>query len=91
MRKLFCAVRTCNTVRRWLTRRGGRGCAAVQAKPPRISMHAAREEAELVMFTSIKEVLDACGLEPRQVPPSAKRASLCLSPPHRRRPWARAA
>ena len=41
--------------------------AAVQAKPPQISMQAAREEAELVMFTSIKELLDSCGMSPRQV------------------------
>lgn len=39
----------------------------MQAKPPQVSMRAAREEAELVMFTSIKEVLDACGVAPRQV------------------------
>ncbi len=77
MRGVLCAVRTCNTVRRWLRRRGGRGGAAVQAKPPQISMRAAREEAELVMFTSIKEVLDACGLGPRQVRPPAACASLC--------------
>ena len=43
------------------------GRAAVQAKPPQISMQAAREEAELVMFTSIKELLDSCGMSPRQV------------------------
>lgn len=43
------------------------GRAAVQAKPPSISMQAAREEAELVMFTSIKELLDSCGMSPRQV------------------------
>ncbi len=30
-------------------------------------MRAAREEAELVMFTSIKQALDGAGLTPRQV------------------------
>ena len=39
----------------------------MQAKPPLISMQAAREEAELVMFSSIKELLDSCGMSARQV------------------------
>lgn len=52
---------------RWLSRGACGARAAVQAKPPQISMQAAREEAELVMFTSIKELLDSCGMSPRQV------------------------
>jgi hypothetical protein len=72
-------------------------CAAIQHKPPQISMRAAREEAELVMFTSIKQALDGAGLTPRQVRPSAaarrragtgrlRQGSACwVGGPHRQR------
>lgn len=40
--------------------------AAVHTVPHTISMKAAREEAEMVMFESVREVLAACKLKPRQ-------------------------
>lgn len=41
--------------------------AAVQQLPPQISMATAREEAEMVLFDSVKSVLEATGLKPGQV------------------------
>lgn len=41
--------------------------AAVQQIPPQISMAAAREEAEMVLFDSVRHVLDAAHLKPGQV------------------------
>lgn len=41
--------------------------AAVQQLPPQISMASAREEAEMVLFESVKNVLQATGLKPGQV------------------------
>eukprot|EP00891_Asterochloris_glomerata_P003272 jgi/Astpho2/3272/e_gw1.00053.8.1_t len=40
---------------------------AVQARPPQISMHAAREEAELVLFDSVDAILQKNKLKPSQV------------------------
>ena len=40
--------------------------AAVHSVPASISMKAARVEAEMVMFESVREVLAACNLKPRQ-------------------------
>ncbi|CAL8469239.1 g8780 [Coccomyxa elongata] len=40
---------------------------AVHAVPASISLKAAREEAEMVMFDSVREVLASCNLKPRQV------------------------
>jgi hypothetical protein len=48
--------------------------AAVHSVPPNISMKAARDEAEMVMFTSVKAVLEACNLKPRQVRSSCDEA-----------------
>lgn len=41
--------------------------AAVQQLPPQISMATARGEAEMVLFDSVKSVLEATGLKPGQV------------------------
>ena len=41
--------------------------AAVQARPPQISMRAAREEAELVLFHSVEAILQKNRLKPSQV------------------------
>ncbi|KAL3157470.1 Ataxin 2-like [Trebouxia sp. C0010 RCD-2024] len=40
---------------------------AVQQIPPQISMAAAREEAEMVLFDSVRHVLDAAHLKPGQI------------------------
>ena len=42
-------------------------CAAVQQIPPQISMQAAREEAEMVLFDSVRNVLEEACLKPGQV------------------------
>ena len=41
--------------------------AAVQQIPPQISMAAAREEAEMVLFDSVCNVLEEAKLKPGQV------------------------
>lgn len=41
--------------------------AAVQHIPPQISMAAAREEAEMVLFDSVRQVLEEARLKPGQV------------------------
>lgn len=41
--------------------------AAVQQIPPQISMAAAREEAEMVLFDSVRNVLEEAKLKPGQV------------------------
>ena len=41
--------------------------AAVQQIPPQISMAAAREEAEMVLFESVAKVLKAARVKPNQV------------------------
>ena len=41
--------------------------AAVQQIPPQISMAAAREEAEMVLFDSVRNVLEEAHLKPGQV------------------------
>ncbi len=41
--------------------------AAVQQIPPQISMAAAREEAEMVLFDSVRNVLEEARLKPGQV------------------------
>ena len=41
--------------------------AAVHTVPPAISMKAARDEAEMVLFECVKEALARSGLKPRQV------------------------
>ena len=39
----------------------------MQQLPPQISMASAREEAEMVLFDSVKHVLESTGLKPGQV------------------------
>ena len=46
--------------------------AAVVSSPPQISMAAARAEAEMVMFESIKAALAKANLKPSQVCPRTK-------------------
>ena len=41
--------------------------AAVQQIPPQISMAAAREEAEMVLFDGVRNVLEEARLKPGQV------------------------
>ena len=41
--------------------------AAVQHVPPQISMAAARDEAEMVLFDSVRHVLEEARLKPGQV------------------------
>lgn len=41
--------------------------AAVQQIPPQISLAAAREEAEMVLFDSVRNVLEEAKLKPGQV------------------------
>lgn len=43
-------------------------CAAgIMSQPPRINMQAAREEAQLVLFNTVAEVLKATGTKPQAV------------------------
>ena len=46
--------------------------AAVQQIPPQISMAAARDEAEMVLFNSVGHVLEEARLKPGQVSSLAK-------------------
>jgi hypothetical protein len=44
------------------------GCAALHKPPPwKTGMNECREEAEMVMFTSVRRVLEQTGLKPKQV------------------------
>lgn len=54
--------------------------AAVQQIPPQISMAAAREEAERVLFDSVRHVLEAAHLKPGQVsfPEPVQESTTCL-------------
>lgn len=55
--------------------------AAVHAVPASISLKAAREEAEMVMFDSVREVLASCNLKPRQARLSSCSCSARISLP----------
>lgn len=55
--------------------------AAVHTVPPAISMKAAREEAEMVLYECVKEALAKSRIKPRQVGICLSHCNVMLRPP----------